>query len=464
VPGYGVCVDSERFELHFLPKETRLYQRGAKDRGRKSSQSYASFLASSGDEKHAVVPRLQSLIGKREENDPRLLSQAALSTPLGKAIQENLPHWLEPPFSLLLLRDGAISVRKNAGRIGVLHQDRAAVGGITISSNFLGDSPAWAELDRELKRAIAPPSQTRRAPTPSGQPDDAPTPRPPSGWRPQSARPLPPPPVPNQPRPTSRSSPRRHRAPSGDTRPKISEVPANVPEDLAMLCLEASRRARLERNVAFSNPVELRGGGFAVTFAPLEGDSPRLTAPFTVKLPGGHESSGVIWLWTSDPLTLVFSRAPRPQDEVAVWAVALLGFADLTAWEDPTPSSPYTRDVPRTSPRGRISEPASSQTRRFPGLRRRRDGKMSRRGSIDRASLQAHMVVGHRRWLPDGWEASSEKAAEAASLGIDLAPGQTWVSAHTRAGVASLGRLSVRWDPPDLLTTLIRRSRARRSR
>ncbi len=46
-------------------------------------------------------------------------------------------------------------------------------------------------------------------------------------------------------------------------------------------------------------------------------------------------------------------------------------------------------------------------------------------------------VTGHVRNLYEGWNASPEKIAVAAELGIELLPGQTWVDAYTKGVMAA---------------------------
>jgi hypothetical protein len=60
--------------------------------------------------------------------------------------------------------------------------------------------------------------------------------------------------------------------------------------------------------------------------------------------------------------------------------------------------------------------------------------------------LREALVAGHKRQLPDGYQASPEKEAEAAALNIHLQPGETWVRPHSR-GSPSQRQASVRWTP-----------------
>src|SRR5262249_41443913 len=155
---------------------------------------------------------------------------------------------------------------------------------------------------------------------------------------------------------------------------KIADIPTGVGGDLAELCLDASAAIRLERNVAFSHAVSLRGPSFVVRFDPITGSPPRLTVPFEVTI-RGRSTAGVIWLWTGDPLTLALEGHTAPRDEAALWAIVLLGYADLTVWPEenespskstatraatPTrpPSEPHKRSIPRRKQRRRPDAPS----------------------------------------------------------------------------------------------------------
>ena len=49
----------------------------------------------------------------------------------------------------------------------------------------------------------------------------------------------------------------------------------------------------------------------------------------------------------------------------------------------------------------------------------------------EKTERAAHDVCEHVRNLPNGWNASPEKAETAADHGYDLGPGQTWVESYT---------------------------------
>jgi hypothetical protein len=218
------------------------------------------------------------------------------------------------------------------------------------------------------------------------------------------------------------------------------------------LVLSASKAIRLERNAAFSHPVELRGDRISITFEPIEGDPPRLRVPFEVSLPRGRAGSGFIWLWTGDPLMLVFRQPPKRPDEGVVWAATLLAFADLTVWPD---SEPAQRTQTPHQGRQRWTPP-TPRRRQLPQRRTISETTPWRSAGLNIEALRANMVVAHKRWLPDGREASAEKMREAAALGITLEPGQTWVTAHARGGnIGAPLKVSVIWEPSKLLSSLL---------
>lgn len=452
VPNYGICLDARGMDVHFLPTETRVFGIQPKEQalfGKKSrGRRYVSVKAGTQLERQVVTGRLRRLVAAK--SDAERTVEKALETPLGKLLQAKLPHWTVDPYNVLLLENGSISIRKNAGRLGVLRPDHASFTGETIRGNFLSGDGPWSELDAALARAAAPRVRSETARTSSAQ--SSATVRRSTGWRPKSA-PLPQPhKAPASPKPViSRRA--DHVAARGDTRRRIGAVPTGVDAELAELVVAASRAIRMERNAAFSHEVQLRAQTFSVRYQPVEGSPPRLSVRFEVRMGDHAPSSGAIWLWTGDPLALVFDIPPDPDDEPAVWAIALLAFHDLTVWPDEELSSSPHRP---TAARDRRSVRAVSPQRERRLPRRRGVTSHTHRGRLDIAALRAHMVAGHKRWLPDGWEASSEKLREAATLGILLEPGQTWVTAHSRGAHGRLNRQSVVWEPPALLSQLVK--------
>jgi hypothetical protein len=244
----------------------------------------------------------------------------------------------------------------------------------------------------------------------------------------------------------------RRRVDEPDARYLIEDVPADASEELAATCLAASAAIRLDRNVAFSHSVCLQTTRLAVRFDPIKGTPPRLVVPFEVTV-DGVSTEGVIWLWTADPLTLALDHA-APSKEAAVWASVLLGFADLTVW--PELEGPQRTSAPKRTRQSRRLSSTEPRERRLPRTKQRTQHMRAR--GLSWEALRPHLVVGHRRWLPDGWDASPQKLREAAAQGISLEPGQTWVREHTRAGhAAAQSPIVIPWELPDVLNSLVGR-------
>jgi hypothetical protein len=456
IPDYGLIYEPPGGgDIHFLPRETIVHRVTGRETTRRNLArgSKLSLRPGSPDEQRIVVARFQQLT--QPSTMPRTPVaepvNPASTTPLGREIEVQLPQWTRGDFNLLLLENGSISIRRGAGRLAVIRSNRAEGGGETIQGDFLGTDAPWASLDALLARIANPPPEDAVAAA-ADEPDEAPAARDvPTAWHPISA-PLPDPQHPPQEARMVSSASRAPRAPESDQRHRIETTPEEATHELAELVLQASRRIRLERTAAFQHPVELRGSSFTVRFESIQGETPRLSVPFEVDL-HGETASGFIWLWTSDPITLVFTQPPRKPDEVRVWAITLLGFCDLTVWPEQELLEPRRASARRArAPRARRSARGQQLPRRR--VVTVRPGHVEHGLSI--AALRAHMVMAHRRWLPDGWNASTEKEREAAAQGIHLEPGQTWVSAHSRGGKGGVLRLqSVSWNPPGPLARLL---------
>jgi hypothetical protein len=454
VPNYGIVLEALRGEIHFLTSETLLtnahrVELAAVERNNRRPDNTISVEANSDLERTLVVARLKGLV--RDRPPPAGSSTAkAVITPLGAAVAAHLPKWTTDPYNLLALANGSISIRRQSARLALVRAGRATLGPTTIDGDFQADGPHWATLAEALEAAVAPAAPTQ--PSRATQRPAAVLARP-SGWRPKSA-PLPEPHLKRSPPPPA---PRlRAATPHQDA---VHKPPAGAGPDLVEAVMAASESIRLDRNVAFSHPVELTAPRISLRFMPIEGSHVAPRVPFEARLTGNF-SSGLIRLGSSDPLVIAFKSPPDPDDLVTVWAAALLGFADLTVWPEHEIASPQT---PRRSVLSAAHpRPTQGSTERaIPRVRTRYVG--DHRSRVDVATIRAHLVVGHKRWLPYGQEASSEKIAEAAALGMTLAPGQTWVRAHLRAGHTAHRAISVRWDPPSSLNALLYPPRPRRS-
>lgn len=220
---------------------------------------------------------------------------------------------------------------------------------------------------------------------------------------------------------------------------------SDLPRDLAGACLEASRRIRQERQLAYRWPVVLECKAGKLTLEPLEGEEASVCLPFSLET-HARSVQGRLILANHDPLPLMISTDIADSDAATVWAYALLGFADVTCitFESPPPQKPRRQ-------------------RRTSAAKHR-----SRRRSVPRTSSAGHrwpehlqplgpdrtgqaFVAGHKRRLPEGQTASEEAVALAAQLKIILYEGETWVRPFIRGGQPGT-KIRFRWKPPSQLT------------
>jgi hypothetical protein len=228
---------------------------------------------------------------------------------------------------------------------------------------------------------------------------------------------------------------------------RIEGLPHDLVPELADACLDASRRIRLERQVAYERPVVLECDVGELTLLPITQSQTRLLMPF--RLSKGTETvAGELLLGDHDPLPLLIGEHVADGDAIAAWTCALLGFADATCIElEPTarreparqrrpPSSMSglrhaTRSLPRTQTWPRHLEPVG------PGVR-----------------YSGSFVAGHRRRLDNGQAASREANARARQVGIILHPHETWVRPHPR-GVPDGIEMRFRWLAPTELSSSV---------
>ncbi|MGE3795398.1 MAG: hypothetical protein AB7I38_15940 [Dehalococcoidia bacterium] len=230
----------------------------------------------------------------------------------------------------------------------------------------------------------------------------------------------------------------------------IDEVPPGIVDALRARCLQASESIRLSRNAAYSNPVALKTPSYSIVLLPVrEGDRGVPVVPYRFEA-GELSVRGHLRLRaSSDPLP-IYALVPDDFRLTAeLWAAVLLGYEVIS--------------VLRTSQR---PDAARSSTRWEQG---RRDRRGPRRGrteiprrreisehltAVGRAAV-AHWVVGHVRELSEGMRCSDDALREAQLVGIELAPGQTWVRPHAR-GLARDEELTFRWTVPEVAARLLR--------
>jgi hypothetical protein len=223
---------------------------------------------------------------------------------------------------------------------------------------------------------------------------------------------------------------------------RIDNFPDGLAPELTRACLEASRRIRLERQVAYDRPVVLECNLGELILLPVRGTGPRLLLPFHLKKAAGT-LNGELVLGNHDPLPLLIGSHVTDAEAIAAWTCALLGFADATCFEievvEPTPRSQVpTPRLPRGSLHSRHSIPDLPRIRQWPS-------QLLPVGSWSRHS--GSFVAGHRRRLHNGQTASIEARYRARQVGIVLRPGETWVRPFTR-GVPEGVEMRFRWNAP----------------
>jgi hypothetical protein len=227
------------------------------------------------------------------------------------------------------------------------------------------------------------------------------------------------------------------------TRRSISRLPDDLTPELVDTCLDASRRIRLERRLAYPGPVILEYGVGELTLMPIVGTAPRLFVPF--RLNNGTETmEGALVLVDRDPLPLLIGENVAYADAITAWTHVLIGFADATCVEREL-AEPTARREP-----ARPRFPASPVSDRRPSMR-----TLPRRSRWPRylkpvgrwTRYSGSIVVAHVRRLPDGQTARDEAHDLARQVGIVLGPDETWVEAHIR-GVPTDIEMRFQWHAP----------------
>ena len=224
---------------------------------------------------------------------------------------------------------------------------------------------------------------------------------------------------------------------------RMDHLPDGLAPELIDACVDASRRIRLERQVAYERPVVLESHLGELTLLPITTAQTRLLLPF--RLNRGMEAlKGELLLGDRDPLPLLIGGDIADEDAIAAWTCALLGFADATCVEF-VPAEPTTRRE-----RARPRQPPSSASHRHSSTQ-----TLPRRGPWPRhlepvghwIRYSGSFVPGHRRRLNDGQTASAEARDRAQQVGIILRSQETWVRPHTR-GVPDGIEMRFLWHTP----------------
>jgi hypothetical protein len=228
------------------------------------------------------------------------------------------------------------------------------------------------------------------------------------------------------------------------TRRRIDHLPDDLASELIDACLDASRRIRLERQVAYERPVTLEFDDRELTLLPITGTATHLLLPFRLST-GVQTLNGQLVLADCDPLSLLIDADTADTDAITAWTCALVGFADATCIEF-NPAAPAARNEPT---RSRWPPPPAPPQRR-PSMQAlpRKQPWPSHLAPIGRwVRYSGSFVAGHRRRLHDGQTASDEARDRARQVGIVLHPDETWVRSHAR-GVPDGIEMRFLWHAP----------------
>ena len=232
------------------------------------------------------------------------------------------------------------------------------------------------------------------------------------------------------------------------------DFPFDLSTEVRDLAESASAKIRTGRSLAFGHAVHMRGAsGFELTFAPIAAPRGRPEVEVVFVEEAVAQAFRMRVSAIGDPLPVWAPEATTEHERLARgWALALVAFAELTC----PPTLDHLRASPCTSGGSRQ---ASSTAPGRSGVSSRTtdpERRMSREPSGRRRTFEptgetarwlASYVAGHRRKLQAGQEASASAAANAATIGIALRSGETWVSPHTR-GVPPGIRLHFAWNAP----------------
>jgi hypothetical protein len=204
---------------------------------------------------------------------------------------------------------------------------------------------------------------------------------------------------------------------------RIDHLPNGLAPELLDACVNASRRIRLERQVAYERPVILESAAGELTLLPITETETNLHLPFDLSR-GTETLTGNLILGDRDPLPLLISEDTADEDAIVAWTCALLGFADATCIELES-AEPTARHQPAT----RLPHPLSAVSQQLTSTRTlpRRPPWPRRLEPIGHwARYSGSFVAGHRRRLNDGHTASDRAHSRARQVGIILRPHETW--------------------------------------
>jgi hypothetical protein len=227
-------------------------------------------------------------------------------------------------------------------------------------------------------------------------------------------------------------------------RRRIDHLPDDLAPELIDACLDASRRIRLERQVAYERPVTLEFDARELTLLPITGTATHPLLPFRLST-GAQTLNGQLVLADCDPLPLLIDADIADTEALTAWTCALVGFADATCIEFNS-AAPASRSEPTRS----RWHPTPVLPHRRPSLQAlpRKHPWPSHLAPIgDWVRYSGSFVPGHRRRLHNGQTASDEARDRARQAGIVLHPDETWVRPHAR-GVPDGIEMRFLWHAP----------------
>ncbi|MGD0619869.1 MAG: hypothetical protein ABSB67_19650 [Bryobacteraceae bacterium] len=227
-------------------------------------------------------------------------------------------------------------------------------------------------------------------------------------------------------------------------RRRIDRLPNGLSPELTHACLDASRRIRLERQVAYERPVVLECDFGELTLLPIAGTGTRLLVPFRLNK-ATETLKGELVLGDLDPLELLIDEDVTDGDVIKAWTCMLLGFADATCIDLEPVEAAVSREPRR--PRWRLSSSVSHRRTSARTVPRRRPWPRHLEPVGQWVRYSGSFVAGHRRRLSDDQEASAEARDRALQVGIILRSHETWVRPHTR-GVPDGIEMRFLWHTP----------------
>ena len=319
-----------------------------------------------------------------------------------------VPQWSESGFSII--RDDV--------QLAIIHPTRAYISdgkvihAKVIHANFMTPGPHWQQVADALHRTV---------------PESA-------GWKHEEAKT-----ATRAAAAVAEAELRRVAA-----RRQIDQLPDDLAPERIAACLDASRRIRLERHLAYPRLVVLECDGGELTLLPIAGTITRLLVPFRLRT-GTKTLAGDLVLCDRDPLPLLIGEDVPYEDAITAWTWALLGFADATCVEYEPTEPAARRELARSRQR-----PPYAATHHHPSVR-----TLSRTSRWPRhlepvgrwTSYSGSIVAAHLRHLPNGQTARDDAHDRARQVGIILRPGETWVKAHIR-GVPDSVEMRFRWNAP----------------